>query len=448
MPVLELQRTAGNRAASIAIQRRPNDADTVYAPTDDTEQPRTGLGNDGAGAQQVPPGAPKPRKMTGYIGMNPGANKELTKLKKAAGEENVLSTTGDARLEELLAEDPAIYDFVFEDLKIPMGKVDRWSKAVDAIRNTQVKARDSVAELIRWMNRAENGEIVLDRLVLSGHSNGVQLWGTPASRHAPQKPGTIIIEQELSNVAAAFPAAAAQVRSVMFSACETVGAVESVIRVFPNIDSVWAYAGFSPDVDGGSGEHINAWQSATAGGGTPNRKAAKGATAIWTRADKWIVHDPGKGNFATMYAQATTLFEGPVRNVMRGTKEINQGELNDIYNRIQDVFRHPSANEYQKKDSGRMMQVILRLRHWEPIRKHFAETRTPELADTYKAIGMEQPNWATITRAELYRHMQAINRKTASWKGDKAVLDKLEDVVFKGLFDLENEKVIPVEWNE
>jgi hypothetical protein len=28
------------------------------------------------------------------------------------------------------------------------------------------------------------------------------------------------------------------------------------------------------------------------------------------------------------------------------------------------------------------------------------------------------------------------------------VLDTFEEVVFRGLFDLENEKVIPVEWNE
>jgi hypothetical protein len=234
----------------------------------------------------------------------------------------------------------------------------------------------------------------------------------------------------------------------MFSACETVGAVESVIRVFPNIDSAWAYAGFSPSIDQGSGEHIDTWQAATAGGGTPNRKDAKGATAIWTRKDKWIVHDPGKGNFATMYTQAATLFEGPVMNMMKGTREIEHGELNRIYGRIQEVFQHPAADADQKKEAHKYMQVILRLRHWESIRRHFAETRGPELVETYKTFGLAQPNWATITRADLFQHMRAINKRSADWKGEKTVLDKLNEYVFEGLFGLENEKIIPVEWNE
>lgn len=453
LPILGLQRAAGNRATTIAlgrhsaasVQRRPVGPETTYREEPEDRQSMSGeadTGGDGPAAKTPP------KKMTGYFGMNPEATRELSTLKKTAGEDAVLATTGNAELEKILAEEPAIADFVFDDLGISPGKYARWSKAIDALVVAHPKVRDALGELMRWMNQAEDGQIVLDRLVLSGHSNGIELWGTPTSPNAAQKPGVLIVEQDLGNVAAAFPTAAAQVRSIMFSACETVGAVEAVIRVFPNVDSVWAYAGFSPSVAQGSGKHIETWQAATAGGGTPNKKDAKGATAIWTRQDKWIVHDPGKGNFVTMYTQAMSLFEGPVRGMLRGAREIDQSELRRIYGQIQEVGRHPAIDEDKKAGAKKAMQIILRLRHWEPIVKHFAESRAPDLIEPYKAFGAQTPNWATITRAQLYRHTQELKKLYLEYKGDKSVTNTIEKYVFNGLFALEDDKIIPVEWNE
>ena len=297
------------------------------------------------------------------------------------------------------------------------------------------------------MNRAEDGDIVLDRLVLSGHSNGFELWGTPESPRAKQHPGVLIVEQDLGNVAKAFPSAAGQVRSIMFSACETVGAVEAVLRTFPNLDSVWSYAGFSPSVAQGSGEHITAWDKATAGGGTPTKKDAKGATAIWTRQDKWLVHDPGKGNIESLYTQAMSAFEGPVKQMMKGNQEINQSELHRIYLRIQEVVQHPNLSDGQRASAKGVMQVILRLRHWESISRHFAEY-APKLADAYKAFGVSQPNWATITRAQLYRHTRELKKAWEQHPTEKAAAETITTYVYDGLLNLEDKKIIPVEWNE
>jgi len=444
MPVMEIQRTAGNRAASIAIQRRPNDEGTVFAPTDDTEQPRTGMGNEGTGNQQVPT-SPKPRRMTGYLGMNPGADKELNKLKRAAGEQNVLASMGDAALEERLSENPAITDFVFDDLKIPPSKVARWEKAIDALEKAAPSVRDALGELMRWMNRAEDGEIILDRLVLSGHSNGFELWGTgqPGSK---QHPGVLIVDQDLTNVAAAFPNAAGQVRSVMFSACETVGAVETVIRVFPNVESVWSYAGFSPDIDSGSGDHVAGWERSTADGGTPTKKDAKGATAIWTRKDKWLVKDPGKGDIQTLFTNAMAQFSGPVLLVMRGQRPIVEQELRDIYDRIQQVIQHPGVTDAQKGEARNAMESLLRLRHWPSVSRHF-EVYRQKLAPAYKALGVTQPVWATITRAELYEHIRALRKAWEAHPND-AARDMLMEYVVEALFFLRDKKIIPPDWNE
>ena len=57
---------------------------------------------------------------------------------------------------------------------------------------------------MRWFNRAEKGEIVLERLVLSGHSNGVELWGD-AEADAESKPGTMVVERDLRALTTVFP---------------------------------------------------------------------------------------------------------------------------------------------------------------------------------------------------------------------------------------------------
>jgi hypothetical protein len=445
LPILELQRAAGNRAVAWAIgragaQRSP--VDPVAPPPKPTEPHDQVVGQGAAGATANP----APKKVTGYLGMNPAAKKEIGALEKAAGKDSVLATTGDAALEAKLKEEPAIADFVFDDLGISPAKVTRWEKAIDALVEVGPRSRDTLGELMRWMNRAEDGEIVLDRLVLSGHSNGFELWGDPESPNAAQKPGVLVVERDLANVAAAFPTAAGQVRSIMFSACETVGAVESVVRIFPNVESVWAYAGFSPSVAQGSGQHIEAWERATEGGGTPTRKDARGATAIWTRQDKWLVRDPGKGNIATLYTQAMSEFHGPVGSMLRGQRAIAAGELRSIYNRVQAVVRHPALATDRKATAKQAMEVILRLRHWDEIRAHFAAERGPGLVEHYRTLEIAPPNWAALSRAELVTHLRALGRAYEKREDATTAKGKIEEQVYLGLYQLDP-TIIPAEWN-
>ena len=149
MPVLELQRAAGNRASALAIrtlQRRPRDAETTYRPDAADDQ----VAADGATiADTATPDKPKPKKVTGFLGMNPDARKELKALRKGAGEDAVLATTGDADLEAKLSDEQAITNFVFDDLGISPGKYDRWSKAIDALTAAGPFVRDALGELMR-----------------------------------------------------------------------------------------------------------------------------------------------------------------------------------------------------------------------------------------------------------------------------------------------------------
>lgn len=448
MRILDLQRLAGNRAVAAVLagaQRKP-EGETLAQPT------ATGTGSDSGAMHAGALGGgdqpkPAPPRMTGYVGMNPEAGKEVRTLEKAAGKDALLATTGDAALEAKLKEEPAIADFVFDDLGISPGKIQRWEKAIDALVAASPKARDTLGELMRWMNQAEDGLIVLDRLVLSGHSNGFELWGTPASPNAAQKPGTLVLEQDLGNVAAAFPKAAAQVRSIMFSACETVGAVETVLRIFPNVDSVWSYAGFSPDIAGGSGKHIETWEKATEQGGTPGRKDARGVTAIWTRTDKWLVRDPGTGNVESLYTQAMSKFMGPVMAMLRGDRDVPAKQLKDIYDEIQKVVQHPAISGNDKLNAIMASDVTLRIRHWPSVRRNWTAKYATQLVGPYRELGLTPPAWATIGRRELYVHIQALKDAFEKRRAQAKAIETIDSIVIDGLGRL-NPKIILTEWNE
>ena len=98
------------------------------------------------------------------------------------------------------------------------------------------KARDEMAQFIRILSEAEMGERDIDRMVLSGHSVGSQIWG--------DHNGSVSFNQfnELFDI---FPNAAGQVEHLMLSACYAGGEakMEQYHEMFGNVQSVMAYHG-------------------------------------------------------------------------------------------------------------------------------------------------------------------------------------------------------------
>jgi hypothetical protein len=435
--LIDLQRLAGNRAVATALAG--HQAGIQRAPVDD--QPRPGpAAQPGAMATEDKP-APK---VTGYIGMNPDAGKEVKTL-TATSRETVLATTGNADLEKRLREEPEITNFVFDDLGISPAKVNRWQKAIDALVACDPDARDTLGELMRWMNRAENGEIVLDRLVLSGHSEGFEFWGD-SHRGAKQQPGKLILERDFENVTAAFPGAAGQVRSIMFSACETVGAVQTVIDLFPGVDSVWSYAGFSPDIGSGSAKHIETWTKATEGEGAPGKKDARGEMALWTRKDGWLVNDPGSVAIEKLYPDAMAMYSTIAEPVLSGEAEIFGSDLNGLYGKLGAVVHHPNATDDQKSLARERMQVELRLRHWFTITEKFASTYGPELEPAYRELELRPPSWNGMSRKVLLAHLAELARAYATHPAASLARNTIDRLVRRGLVGLDPE-VIPTSWN-
>ena len=429
--LLDLQRLAGNRAVAAAVQRQPRDPRATDPKAAD---PKASAGADPSG----------PRRVTGYVGMNPDAAKE-TKALKAATLDEVLVAVGDPALEQQLRDEPGITAYIFDEVGIGPDDLAARRLAIEALRQCAPAARDTLAGLMRWLYRAEKGEIVLDRLVLSGHSNGFEFWGDSAYLGAPNKPGMLILERDLANVAAAFPGGAAQVRAIMFSACETTGTVEIVARVFPNLESCWAYGGFSPSIKQGSAGDIAAWAKATGSGGSLSKKDARGATALWTRTKGFIVRGPGVGNVETLYTAAMSLFMGQATPMLRGERDVPESTLREAYSKAQLLLQHTNASADQKKTARMMVDLLLRLRYWRKARESFARERTGQLQPAYDSLGLKQPAWASITRAALNEHVKTLR---AAFEARADVPDahkQIEELVIKGLWKLDP-SVIKTEW--
>jgi hypothetical protein len=419
--VLELQRLAGNRAVSGLLGR------TVQRERDDDIYDK-----------------PPPEKVTGYLGLNPQAGKEAAAL-RGASREKVLVSLNDPAAEQKLRESPAIFDFVDGELGIdPLDDYARWDKATDILLNADPHLREQLADLMRWFNRAEKGEIVIDRLVLSGHSNGVELWGE-AEADAGSKPGTMVIERDLHALANVFPTAAGQVEDVMFSACFSINAVELVIRMFPNLKSCWSYSSFSPDIAGGSGRHIAAWSTATEGARTPGKTDKRGSSAIWVKGKGYLVGDPSQAAVGPLFADAVGAWRDVAEPMFHGDKDVPKASLDPVYGKIQALLAHPSANADMRKSGEAARDIVLRLRFWPAVRERFGTEYAGELKTAYEALGVPQPEWRTLTRVALKAHIETLNKAIEAHADQAAAKEIVERLVKNGLNGLDT-KIIKSDW--
>jgi hypothetical protein len=422
--ILDLQRTAGNRAVARAIASVQRDD----------------------GKPDVVTGADKaaPRRTTGFLGLNLGADKESAKLKKNT-KEDVVESFNDPVAEARFQQNPEIFDFV-EELGISIVDFARWNIATYVLLHADKHLREQLADIMRWFNKAERGEINLDRLVLSGHSNGVELWGESQVGRESQ-PGTMLIDRDLSGIAAVFPKAAAQVEDIMFSACFSINAVLHVIKVFPNLKTAWSYSTFSPDVKRGSAEHVAEFTRATEGNGTLKKSNRRGSSALWTKAKGFVVGDPSLAAAGPLYTEAIRKYREIAQPMYDGSgPDLTSPQLMPAYVAVQQMINHSGTPANRKKQGESIMQVILRLRFWPITRERFGTDYHAKLQPAYDALAMTQPEWKSMTRKAVKAHVDAVMEALETKPDAKPYKALLEQYLSKGIFGLRDNDIIRHDW--
>ena len=418
--LLELPRMADNRAAAaLAAVQREKDSE--------------------AGAAQAPP----PKHVTGYLGLNPKAGREAAGLRKAS-KQKVLISLNNPAAEKVLAEDPAVFTFVDQELGIGFGDFDRWNKATDVLLQADPRLREQLADLMRWFNGAERGEIVLERIVLSGHSNGVELWGEAAAS-AESKPGTMLIERDLMALTAVFPKAAAQVQDILFSACFSINAVEIVIKLFPNLRTCWSYSKFSPSVASGSIGHLATWAVATEGEGSLTRRSRRGTSALWTREKGYVVGDPSAAAVGPLYTAAFRGWQDTALPMYAGHRDVDKAVLNPVYERIQQFLAHPGVDESMRRSGTIARDIVLRLRFWPLVRERFGSEYASQLRPAYEALGLNMPAWSSLTRVALKAHVETVNKAIEAHPDQASANELMARLLKKGLYSLDT-AVIRSDW--
>lgn len=427
--VQRLQKDAGNRAVARLLASGGHLARGVVVQRDDH----------GAKAPAAEPTLPE---AIGFIGMNPLAWKEAKAIKSPKGQaaRRVIVGLENKEFEASLATDAGIAQWLASAGIHPLTRTGTFIAAARLLRNADPAARDTVAQMITMFDGAERGTYRLSRLVMSGHSNGLELWGEAQADGSGG--GTLILERELSALAAAFPVAAAQVRAVMFSACYSVRAIDLCARLFPNLTGAWAYAKFSPSVKQGSARHIDLFIRESAGGKKKlDRRDARGSSALWTRESGFIVNDPAKADPRLLLSQVAGIVRG-INDIYEGEVTYNKGFLDASYGLLQEFVAHPRAAADKKATVQLWIPIVLRLRYWSLVRERFAATYRPQIDAAYGELGWPQPDWKSITRTEVADEKSAFEVVGSGMPKAKAFGD---GPLAKGLYRLDP-AYIPTTW--
>lgn len=149
---------------------------------------------------------------------------------------------------------------------------------------------DELLQIVKQLHEASTGKKIIKRVILSGHSGGVELTG--------DGDGEVSFKQLLFlKETSLFDKGFLQVEDLMVSACNAgyKDHVNQYLKIFPRARCIWGYANYSPAgniKDIGSNKDLKLWEAATKGKTTPKsvsdaRKDSDDSYRIstWTRTD-------------------------------------------------------------------------------------------------------------------------------------------------------------------
>lgn len=317
-------------------------------------------------------------------------------------------------------------------------------KAVEVatmLHEARGKSRDELAQLIRILSEVEMGERSMERMVLSGHSVGSQIWG--------DENGNISFSF-LSKLLELFPAATEQLEHLMLSACYSGGEakMDQYHEMFPNLDSVFAYHGSSPGTWTGAMDHMGAWVSATASGkdaagvdpSLADGMRKSGNVSTWNKEDGYQGDKPMS---VWEIEQSLSSQEHVYTNHLSGSIEVadsQSGPLRDYYGLIQRALSHPELNSSRVAELEHRRDVTIRLLYFNLISTRFVEHHGDLLAEGAAAAGLAVPALGSIGRQQTLDFITALG----AGGGDHSTAALL-DLLQRGLRDLSNE-VIPTSW--
>jgi len=331
-----------------------------------------------------------------YVGLNP-SSKNLEHNKLAGQGAKVTAVKGESKQGHTkvdgqstdLGTDDGIKAFV-ASLK---GGIDEGRRAMltSWLRSADYMATDEIAQLARELHKAECGQAIFTRVVLSGHSGGWSFWGDDNGE---------IRFQDLAIISKIFPKATGCVQDLCLSACNT-GQSQKLGQykaIFPNVKSIWAYVGYSPSAATGALTHIGNWEQATRGAHDEKKvdagrdKTAAGKGSKDKNVATLAQGADGKEHYKTSSPEALQSYDTLKALVDSGMSDydkaydqgiIDKQALSVFYTNLQNLVGNFAGRlpDLQKYDT--ILKKTLFLRYWENVCKKFMEAHGPKVKASY-----------------------------------------------------------------
>lgn len=271
-------------------------------------------------------------------------------------------------------------------------------------------ARDELAQIAMAWAPGEGGGPVPSRFVLSGHSvgYGVVFGG-----------GVVIPLDDLKALARVMPRAASQVEDVHFASCMTVGELAHLdewCSVFPNLQTVWAYAGLSPLAPE---DHLSRWAVATrgrAGALSSKQVGANQAAVAWSRDRGTVLPGITRESLRRDYDYASLRLDA----FLSGEIPVRSPYSNDAvnaYEALRLMALHPQTPRGEREVAMRKADQMLRVRFYEKsVRGEIARRYGASLTAGYRALGLAVPDFSTMDRRSALRALTSFQEKLAATK--------------------------------
>ena len=311
-------------------------------------------------------------------------------------------------------------------------------RAAQLLASAGEEAKDELAQFIRILSEAEMGERKIDRMVLSGHSVGSQIWG--------DENGTINFT-EIADLAKMFPAAMGQVQHLFMSACYSGGerTMQRYKEMFQGVSSIWAYHGSSPGTWSGAIGHLEQWEKATETGKDPGnvdpslaqgiRKAENVST--WNSVDGYQGDKPMKiAELERLLQEREAMFQSHYSGETL-VADSQSGPLRNYYALVQQTISHADVNAELAEWMSLRRDVTIRLLYYTLISSKFQEHYHSILKRDYDSCGTSLPDFSQLNRLEAMEHIEANEGALA---GTEAL-----SLLQRGLRNL-SEEVIPTGW--
>jgi hypothetical protein len=319
-----------------------------------------------------------------YLGLNGESSAREIGALRQTGNVRVLGDRAAAKFDLSIREQRAAF-------VQSLGLDPRVSQAVADVLASSTSSPAVLAEVAAFFAEAERGMPIPSRLVISGHSGGLQIWG---ERHS-------ITLVDLQRLARAMPRAAERIEDIHFSACSTAGQAgvdhdrAAWQASFPKLKTMWGYAGVAPLAPV---RHLQVWARATRG---PHdsivmpEDVASQRVAIWSQ----------KGGYQDRMSlpelrAAQAYADRRFAEVLARGSDDPQTALAD-YQTYRMLSQKNQLAPQERAAFAQKADQLLRIRYYdEGVRSEFQRRHGSTVRAGFAALGLRAPDFGSLSRRD------------------------------------------------